>query len=89
MCRSADVQTLSATYSSAGANWPSGWRGLGKRKEARRIWSSARHGADAGEGGGEIIRSLALIHPTSENENSANFAFWAFSEVEPPLFGVR
>jgi len=25
--------------------------------------------------------SLALIHPSAWNKNSANFAFWGFSEV--------
>src|ERR687897_463102 len=29
-----------------------------------------------------------LIHPSAWNRNSANFAFWVFSEVELPLYGV-
>src|SRR5215211_2442329 len=32
--------------------------------------------------------SLGLIHPSAWNRNSANFAFWAFSEVELPIYGV-
>jgi hypothetical protein len=32
--------------------------------------------------------ALALIHSTSWKKNSANFAFWGFSEVGLPLYGV-
>jgi hypothetical protein len=34
-----------------------------------------RHGGDS--------TANQLIHPTSGNRNSANFAFWGFSEVRP------
>ena len=29
-----------------------------------------------------------FIHPSAWNKNSANFAFWGFSEVELPIYGV-
>jgi hypothetical protein len=31
---------------------------------------------------------LTFIHPSAWNRNSANFAFWGFSEVELPIYGV-
>ena len=31
---------------------------------------------------------LVLIHPSAWNRNSAKFAFWAFSEVGLPIYGV-
>jgi hypothetical protein len=32
--------------------------------------------------------SSCSIHPSAWKGNSANFAFWGFSEVQLPLYGV-
>jgi hypothetical protein len=35
-----------------------------------------------------VDESSTLIHPSAGNKNSANFAFWAFSEVGLLIYGV-
>src|ERR687889_170311 len=37
---------------------------------------------------GCVVLLKPLFYPTTEKRNSANFAFWGFSEVELPLYGV-
>src|SRR5215213_8007909 len=48
---------------------------------ARRVWTILAHCAERRQQG-------SLIHLSAWKRNSANFAFWAFSEVELPLYGV-
>src|SRR5215218_39601 len=48
---------------------------------ARRVWTILAHCAERRQQG-------SLIHRSAWNRNSANFAFWAFSEVQLPLYGV-